>query len=130
MNVCMPVFLVQHLCSRRIVRTALTMSHLDTHREVNAQLWKSNVSARADSLHLSPPATKMKEASRAGCMSRVSEAINGSFEKVFERLGRFIARKPVIVMISSVLFFAGIASGMMRLQNETRSALLHCTVDQ
>lgn len=59
-------------------------------------------------------------------MSRVAHAINGSFERMFDKLGRLIARRPIIVMINAVFVFAALASGVTRLQNETRCARPSC----
>lgn len=57
---------------------------------------------------------------REGCLSGINKAINGTFERIFDGLGRFIARRPIVVIALSAIIFLGIGSGFLRLENETR----------
>eukprot|EP00892_Ulva_mutabilis_P011135 jgi/Ulvmu1/8394/UM042_0101.1 len=61
---------------------------------------------------------------REGCLSGINRAINGTFEKIFDGLGRFIGRRPTVVIVISAIIFLGIASGVTRLENETRGEKL------
>lgn len=61
---------------------------------------------------------------REGCLSGINKAINGTFEKIFDGLGRFIARRPIVVIALSAIFFLIIGSGVVRLENETRGEKL------
>eukprot|EP00892_Ulva_mutabilis_P011129 jgi/Ulvmu1/8389/UM042_0096.1 len=66
----------------------------------------------------------MVKQSHGDCLSRVAHVINGSFERAFDKLGRLIARRPIIVMINAVVVFGALASGVVRLENETRGSKL------
>lgn len=57
---------------------------------------------------------------REGCLSGINKAINGTFERIFDGLGRFIARRPIVVIVVSAVIFLLIGSGLVRLENETR----------
>lgn len=57
---------------------------------------------------------------REGCLSGINRAINGTFERIFDALGRFIGRRPIVVLIISAIIFLLLGSGFVRLENETR----------
>eukprot|EP00892_Ulva_mutabilis_P011134 jgi/Ulvmu1/8393/UM042_0100.1 len=61
---------------------------------------------------------------REGCLSGINRAINGTFERIFDALGRFTGRRPVVVLVLSALLFLAIASGIRNLENETSSEKL------
>lgn len=65
-----------------------------------------------------------KNSGREGCLSGINKAINGTFERIFDGLGRFIARRPIIVIVLSAVIFLIIGSGIVRLENETRGEKL------
>lgn len=61
-------------------------------------------------------------ASKPGILERVNIAINGSIERVFDKIGRFVARRPIITIVAALMFAAIFIGGTALLENESRCA--------
>ena len=57
---------------------------------------------------------------RHGCLRSINRAINGTIERAFHWIGFFVARFPWITIAISVIVAAALASGIHKLENETR----------
>lgn len=68
-----------------------------------------------------PEATKNGRES-LGCMGRINRAINGSIERLFNALGRFIGRRPILTVLTMLFIAIVLTCGAFRLENETRCA--------
>ena len=57
---------------------------------------------------------------RSGCLASVNKAINGTIERAFQHLGRFIGRWPWLVIVIAIVVAAALGSGVYKIENETR----------
>ena len=57
-----------------------------------------------------------------GLLHKFNRAVNGSLERVFTALGRFIARRPIVVIVATLIVAAALGTGVMQLENEERYA--------
>lgn len=55
-----------------------------------------------------------------GIVSKINRLINGTIEKAFNKLGRFIGRRPWLTIVIAVLIALALASGIVQLENEER----------
>lgn len=58
-----------------------------------------------------------------GCLNAFNRIVNGTLERVFDALGRFIGRRAILVIVASVIVALVLGSGVTQLENETRCEL-------
>jgi hypothetical protein len=67
-----------------------------------------------------PMDSQTNQSSGIGWLYRFNRTVNGGIERGFAALGRFIARKPVLVVLVSVVIALGLACGMFNTKYEQR----------
>jgi hypothetical protein len=57
---------------------------------------------------------------RSGLMATINKAINGTMERMLEKLGRFIGRRPWLTIVLSIIVMLGLGTGLVNLKFEDR----------
>lgn len=61
-----------------------------------------------------------------GFLYNLNRAVNGTLERAFDALGRFIARRPFVVIAATLVVALALGSGILRLENEDRYSFNAC----
>jgi hypothetical protein len=67
-----------------------------------------------------PMESQTQQSSGIGWLYKFNRTVNGGIERGFAVLGRFIAKRPVLVIVGSVVIALGLACGMFNTKYEQR----------